>query len=304
MPLEPSTAAPHGPELSLPPTRGRRSRPRHSVVLAVLCLSLALGPGPLRAQTAAPTKEDLAEAKLHFQAGVKAFESGVYPTAAAEFQAAYRLSKRPDLLYNLARVAETMGQPSQAIDYLEGYLRDRPDAKDRAQVRKDMERLRRLMQAEREVQAAPVPEQPLTPQPVTPKPPQPVAPPVAPQPTAPAAPTLWQKLPPWPALTLMGGGTLLLITGFGLGGAALSTADQVQTGMTYNRDLDSRGRSLNAAAISLDVLGGLALAAGVGWTVWWALHRKPATPAKSALLLLPTVDAAPGAAVLGIGGRF
>lgn len=272
--------------------RAALRRGLRGALLSTLCMSFTLGPAVLRAQpvstASAPTKEELAQAKLHFQAGVKAFQAGIYPVAATEFKEAYRLSKRPDLLFNLARVAETMGQPSQAVDYLEGYLRERPDAQDRGQVEKDIERLRGQIQSERPAPTPPPPVQQDTP------PPAPVT----------TAPSLRERLPPLPALGLMGGGTVLLIIGFGLGGAALGVAKDVEAGKTYDAALDSKGRSLNAGAISMDVLGSVALAAGVGWTVWWALHRPAAGVKIEPPRLQPAVSAAPGVLSLGIGGRF
>lgn len=262
--------------------------PLRAAIATALCLSLALGPVAARAQgsaAAAPSKEDMAAAKLHFQEGVKAFQANNYEAAAAAFQKAYDLSKRPDLLYNLAKVAETQGKPDLAIKHLEQYLNERPDAPDRPQVQRDIERLKRQLSPELPVDKTP-PKAPDTTPPKTPTP-------------TPDKPSLWQKLPPWPALALMGGGTLFLVTGFGLGGAALSVSKDVQNGATYDRDKDEYGKRLNSAAIAMDVIGAAALGAGIGWTVWWALHRNKAPAPPQAIHLQPHFGAAPGAALVG-----
>ena len=46
--------------------------------------------------------------------------------ALREFQAAYSLSKRPELLLNIANVYERMGKPKDAVEALTKYLASRP----------------------------------------------------------------------------------------------------------------------------------------------------------------------------------
>jgi hypothetical protein len=88
--------------------------------------------------------------------------------------------------------------------------------------------------------------------------------------------------PPKPALALMGAGAGLLLIGAGLGGGAIAAAKQVgapdAVGVVREFDenwaaIESRGRSLSAAAIALDVVGGAALAAGAIWTGLWYQQR-------------------------------
>jgi hypothetical protein len=53
---------------------------------------------------------------------------------------------------------------------------------------------------------------------------------------------------------------------------------------TFNTSLDSLGRSLSYGGAALDVIGGLALAGGLGWTAYWATHRtKDKAPAAVAI---------------------
>jgi hypothetical protein len=85
---------------------------------------------------------------------------------------------------------------------------------------------------------------------------------------------------------LVGAGSGLVLIGSGCGAGALATAGQFD-GMPLTRnqinDLTAQGNALNAAAIVLDVVGGLALTAGTGWLVWHRLHTT-----RQAIALHPT----------------
>lgn len=67
-------------------------------------------------------QEDEATARSHFEAARSHFERGAYEEAQREFQAAYELSRHPELLYNLYLVAERLGDLDTAIAHLERYL--------------------------------------------------------------------------------------------------------------------------------------------------------------------------------------
>lgn len=83
------------------------------------------------------------EARTHFQSGRLHFERGAYEEAQAEFMAAYELSQRPDLLFNLFLCAERLGELDAAIDYLERYLAEAsPDAETRTQLEPRLANLR------------------------------------------------------------------------------------------------------------------------------------------------------------------
>lgn len=206
-------------------------------------------------------------ARRHYNSGAAFYSQGKYAEALVEFTASYRLSRLPDLLFNLGRVAEKMGQPGEAAAYFERYLHEKPDAPDRREVEAEVERLRS------EARPPSVPQAP----PVSPVPQAPPSPPPAPRRTGP-------RLPPWPTLSLLGGGAALLVVGIGLGGGALATARQVESAERFDPALDSRGRSLQGAAIFFDVVGALALAGGAAWTtVWWLKLRKEQAPSREAL---------------------
>lgn len=76
-----------------------------------------------------------------YEEGSAAFAREDYSTAAARFEAAFTLSPRPRILYNLGVTYDRMGIPQQAVDAYERFLHQLPNAPERTQVE---ERLRVL----------------------------------------------------------------------------------------------------------------------------------------------------------------
>ena len=96
---------------------GGASPGRWSAVLGVV-LGLAFS-SSARAQ--APDARD-AEARALFQAGVSAFEAGRFEDALDRFEAAYEMSPRPELLYNLGTAADRLRRDETALSYFRAYL--------------------------------------------------------------------------------------------------------------------------------------------------------------------------------------
>lgn len=93
--------------------------------------------------TAPPSDDELTrEARAFFTRGVAMFRRGEYEAAMQAFTAAHRFAPLPEVLYNMAVVAERLGAPRDAIDYYREYLRLRPTAPDRGFVEREIERLR------------------------------------------------------------------------------------------------------------------------------------------------------------------
>src|SRR5690242_2248315 len=81
---------------------GRRlRRPGTGLAAVALACVLSLLSSTGHAQS---TADDLA--KSHFQSGAAYFEEGDYDNALKAFQKAYELSKRPEILLNIASVRE------------------------------------------------------------------------------------------------------------------------------------------------------------------------------------------------------
>lgn len=83
----------------------------------VCCFVLFLA---LPAGAQAPNDDE--RARTHFESGRLHFDEGDYEAALAEFQSAYELSGRDQLLFNLYLAYERLGRTREAADHLERYL--------------------------------------------------------------------------------------------------------------------------------------------------------------------------------------
>jgi tetratricopeptide (TPR) repeat protein len=107
----------------------------------VVCL--ILGALPTRAAAAEQATEI---ASAHFQTGLTYYDAGRYLEAAREFEQAYSLSRRPDLLYNIARSFEQALDPARAIVAYRRYSeRATIDEETSAEVRARLENLEQLV---------------------------------------------------------------------------------------------------------------------------------------------------------------
>src|SRR6266536_4686502 len=100
-----------------------------AAALVAVCVAHAL---PAAADV--PSQADEQAAKAHFLAGSAYYEQANYADAVKEFNEAHRLSRRPDLLYNVSVCYERMGRWDEAIGALQQYLVERPDAPDRGVI--------------------------------------------------------------------------------------------------------------------------------------------------------------------------
>lgn len=66
------------------------------------------------------------DAQTRFAEGQAAYEAGDFPKALDRFLCAYRLSRSPELAYNVARVEERMGDSANAVRYYRLYLEATP----------------------------------------------------------------------------------------------------------------------------------------------------------------------------------
>lgn len=81
-----------------------------------------------------PSQKDIDDAKVHYRAGKLHYDNGKHKEAVEEFEESYRLSRRADLLYNLALCYEKLGRKKDAAARLRTYLERKPNADDRAEV--------------------------------------------------------------------------------------------------------------------------------------------------------------------------
>src|SRR4051794_26897650 len=128
---------------------------------------VALAPAIAIAQ--APSASDQEAAKAHFMAGSAYYEQANYGDAVKEFNEAYRLSHRADLLYNIALAYERLEQWDSAIAALRRYLDEKSDAPDRNIIQTRIGNLEKRRDAQRPAAPPPMP----APTPVAAPPPRP-----------------------------------------------------------------------------------------------------------------------------------
>jgi hypothetical protein len=112
---------------------------RRLLPLALL-LALLLPPPSARA-------DDVAEAKSRFRKGAELYRAKQYREAIAEFEAAYRLKPAGAIHYNVAQCRERLGEWPAAIRSYHDYLREAPEANDRAVVRAAVKKLEERLAA-------------------------------------------------------------------------------------------------------------------------------------------------------------
>ncbi len=93
---------------------------------------------------APPSTDELTEqSRIFFVRGVEMFARKEYSAAMQAFTAAMQYAPFPELLYNMAVTAETMGTYRDAADYYREYLRLNPGAPDGEKVKARIRELRR-----------------------------------------------------------------------------------------------------------------------------------------------------------------
>jgi tetratricopeptide (TPR) repeat protein len=112
-----------------------------SVVVAPAWAQTPTAPAPAKAAPAAapaaaapPTEQQRAAAREAYARGQKAFADGRYEEARSAFAEAYAAVPNPIVLVTLAECDLRLGRFEEAHGSFERYLRDKPDAPDRAQV--------------------------------------------------------------------------------------------------------------------------------------------------------------------------
>ncbi len=116
--------------------------------LSGVTLALCLISGSAAAQADPDTL-----ARRHFESGVAYLVESDYDNALKAFEKAYELSKRPDLLLNIATVHERTSKLDLAIDALKRYLAVAPEGEQKNTVRLRLANLEKR-KAEQDRQAA------------------------------------------------------------------------------------------------------------------------------------------------------
>jgi len=98
----------------------------------------------------ADQKLDLARA--HYKAGAAYYLRGKYRDAIREFEQSYELSRKPEILYNLAQCHDRLAEHPKVIEYLHRYLKAKPNAEDKEQVMAWLENLKKVVAAKEAAQ--------------------------------------------------------------------------------------------------------------------------------------------------------
>jgi tetratricopeptide (TPR) repeat protein len=85
------------------------------------------------------------EARQHFSAAQKLYEHARWADALAEYQASYKLSKYPAILYKVALCQDQLGQYAAALDSYKSYLEADPASDRRAGIEERMAKLKELL---------------------------------------------------------------------------------------------------------------------------------------------------------------
>lgn len=225
---------------------------RISIGLMVAAL-LAVVVAPAHALT-----EEEERAKAHFLAGQSYYDQASYSDALREFNEAYRLSKKPALLYNIARCDEALERYADAVSMLERYLAEAPSTPDRPAIETRIANLKQR-QVEQDKRVSRFPSAPVEPS----RPPPPGA--VAAHPTTttppPAPPPRRKRVWTW------------IVGSIGVAALVGAAATGIESQITYN-DLNSNctggvcdPTSVSGAQSKIDKGKKLALATDVLWPV-------------------------------------
>jgi tetratricopeptide (TPR) repeat protein len=255
---------------------GRQRRPRHVRGAAAVALAVWLFSGASFAQS---TSDDLA--RRHFDSGVAYLEESDYENALKAFEKAYELSKRPEILLNLATVHERQSDLPAAVASLKAYLDAAPKGEHAETVKLRIQNLEKRIQ-EQEAAEPPAP----APAPVPTAAPAP-APAPAPA-TAPSAPPKPEpnRLPAFIALGIggaLGGGAL--VTGI----LAKGKYDDAEASCKRSCTDEELSSSRTLAITSTVLTGGAVLGVGLGVALLLTTKSEP-----DSLGSRPRVDVALG----------
>jgi tetratricopeptide (TPR) repeat protein len=92
-----------------------------------------------------PTSDDVVIAKAHFSTGMIYYERGRFADAAREFEEAYRLSHRPELLYNMGKAYDGGSDKARALRAYRRFLTAVPETRDRPAVQARISALTQLV---------------------------------------------------------------------------------------------------------------------------------------------------------------
>lgn len=128
-----------------------------AVLAALVSLTLA---GPVRAQDTADDAKKAAaleEARQHVAKAKVHYDLGEFKEAADEYIIVYRLRPIPAILFNVAQSYRQAGMYEKARQFYKSYLRESPEAKNRAMIEQSIKEMNDLLAKEKRTkESAPV----------------------------------------------------------------------------------------------------------------------------------------------------
>jgi len=118
--------------------------PLRRVALVAACVAAAAG---LMPPAAAQAQDEMQEARRAFERGDELYESGEFERAAEKFERAYELSERSELLFNIGKAYQKAGRLERAEQFLQRYLEENPEARNRQQVVDDVVEIQQKLAA-------------------------------------------------------------------------------------------------------------------------------------------------------------
>jgi tetratricopeptide (TPR) repeat protein len=95
---------------------------------------------------AEPTYEDKESERIHFEAAKKLYKNDKYSEALELFMKAYARYPKPEILYNIGKCYDKLGDYKNAIKFYEQYILLNPKAEDKAEVEELIKNLKEAIQ--------------------------------------------------------------------------------------------------------------------------------------------------------------
>ena len=108
--------------------------------MRALVVGIVILAASARAEALDETKER--EARAHFEQATRLYNVGDFDRAIAGYKRAYELSPAPGLLFNIGQAYRAKGDREHALYFYAAFLREEPDAPERAFVEARMAALR------------------------------------------------------------------------------------------------------------------------------------------------------------------
>jgi hypothetical protein len=287
-----------------------------AAVIAVPCFvgvrnaeaqSTSLTPYP--ACTNKPTPQDSEAAHSAYNLGKRFFEESDYGSASHNFIDAFKLDcTKPELLLNIARANELLGNRPEAVHALETYLQRSPTmgADDKQQLQRRIDNLKAAIAAQ--ITVAPTPTPTVTP-PLAPTtaPPPPIVPPPPPPPAEVAKHTAL----PWVVASIGGVAAVTGLIVYIVGAGDVSDAKNKCNGNTSScKDASavSEGNTGNHLETAGSVVGYTGIGIAAAGVLWHFLEPTGQASSTTTSAEAPKTSFAPllgpGLAGASVVGRF